>query len=131
MGIAGTMEWDKNQHNRCPSCMHERDTCTYVLFCNHAGRVKTLLHTIELMEQWLTDGETDPDLLDCIAEYAHGRGGRTMAEVCQGLGENYQKMAREQDAIGWRQFMEGMISRSMRGIQQLYHERQGTHMAPD
>jgi hypothetical protein len=100
MGIAGTMEWDKNQCIRCPSCMQEWDTCVHVLFCNHAGQVKTLMHTIDLMEQWLTDGETDPELLNFIAEYAHGRGGHTMAEICYGLGETYQKMAREQDAIG-------------------------------
>ena len=54
-----------------------------------------------------------------------------MAEICHGLGETYQTMAREQDAIGWRQFMEGMISKSMRGIQRLYHDRHGTHMTPD
>ncbi len=54
-----------------------------------------------------------------------------MAEICHDLGETYQKMAREQDAIGWRQFMEGMISKSMRGIQRLYHDRHGTHMTPD
>ena len=102
MGIAGTMEWDKTERKKCPSCMQERSTCAHVLFCNHAGQVETLRHMIDLMEQWLNKGETDPDLLDCIAEYAHGRGGRTMVEICHGLGEPFQKMAREQDAIGWR-----------------------------
>ncbi len=33
-------------------------------------------------------------------------------------------MAQEQDAIGWRQFMEGMISKQIRGIQALYHKSQ-------
>jgi hypothetical protein len=68
--------------------------------------------------------------MDCIAEYAYGQGGRTMVDICQGLGEDFQKMAWEQDAIGWLQFMEGMISRRMRGIQSLYHLREGTHLSP-
>jgi hypothetical protein len=89
MEIAGTMEWDKAERKKCPSCMQARDTCVHVLFCNHAGRVETLEHTIDLMEKWLCKGDTDPNLLDCIAEYAYGRGGRTMVEICQGLGDHF------------------------------------------
>jgi hypothetical protein len=66
---------------------------------------------IDLMESWLEDADTDPDLLDCIAEYAHGRGGRSMSEIFTGLGEEYTIMARERDEIRWRSFLEGMISR--------------------
>jgi hypothetical protein len=54
------------------------------------------------MKDWLEEAETDPDLLDCIAEYAHGCGRRTMVEICTGLGPQFTKMAQEQDAIGWR-----------------------------
>ncbi len=113
MGIAGTMEWDKTIVRKCPSCMQERDTCEQVLFCCHSGQVETLQHTVDLMEDWLTEADTDPDLLDCIAEYAYSRGGRSMTEICYGLGEEYQKMARDQDVIGWRRFMEGMICKRM------------------
>jgi hypothetical protein len=68
MGIAGTMEWDKTEHKKCPSCMQEQDTCVHVLACDHAGRVETLQHTVDLLEQWLSEEGTNPDLLDCIAE---------------------------------------------------------------
>ncbi len=34
-----------------------------------------LKHTLELAEDGLTEAETDPDLLDCIMEFTHGRGG--------------------------------------------------------
>jgi hypothetical protein len=71
IGIAGTMEWDKTMVRKCPSCMQERDTCEHVLFCCHSGRVETLKHTVDLMEAWLTEVDTEPDLLDCIAEYAY------------------------------------------------------------
>ncbi len=68
MRIAGTKEWDKSEERKCPSCTIARDTCSHVLYCTHEGQVETLRHTIDLL---------DPDLIDCIAEYAHGRGGKT------------------------------------------------------
>ncbi len=75
--------------------------------------------------------DTDPDLLDCIAEYAYARGGRTMVEICHGLGEIYLQMAQDQDKIGWRRFMEGMISTWMREIQCLHHISEGTRTSPE
>ena len=131
MSIAGTMEWDKSEVRKCPSCLKERDTCAHVLFCENAGRVETLRHTIDLLEGWLEEVGTDPVLLDCIVEYACGRGGRTMVEICTGLGDNYRQMAVDQDAIGWRRFMEGMVCHRMRTIQRLYHFHAGTHLSPE
>jgi hypothetical protein len=83
------------------------------------------------MEDWLEEAETDPDLLNCIAEYAHGCGGRTMVEICTGPGLQFVQMAQEQNAIGWRQFMEGMICSSMKKFQYDYHYHEGTRMNPD
>jgi hypothetical protein len=131
MGIAGTMEWDKSKWRMCPSCLHERDTCAHVLFFEHAGRVDTLQHTNKLLEGWMEDVGMEPILLDCIAEYACGRGGRTMVEICTGLEESYQQMAAEQDTIGWRRFMEGMVSHRMQMIQRLYHLQAGTLISPE
>jgi hypothetical protein len=129
MGIAGTMEWDRTVERKCPSCTIARDTCAHVLSCTHEGRVEALKLTLNLAESWLEEMDTDPDLLDCIMEYAHGRGGRTMENICEGLGSQYQRMAREQDAIGWRRFMEGMISKEMRTIQYEYYHGQGLRLS--
>jgi hypothetical protein len=93
MGIASAMEWDKSVVRKCPSCLQQRGTCSHVLFCEHVGRVKTLHHMVDLLESWLEAAGTNPDLLDCIAEYAFSRGGLTMVEICNGLGEPFQRMA--------------------------------------
>jgi hypothetical protein len=130
MGIAGTIEWDKTTVRKCPSCLQARDTCAHVLHCDHSGRVETLRHTIDLMEAWMEEVDTEPDLLDCIAEYAWARGGRTMEDICTGLGDDFQRMAWDQDAIGWRRFMEGMICTRMRQIQSQFHYREGTRINP-
>jgi len=83
------------------------------------------------METWMKEVDTDPNLLDCIAEYAYARGGREMTEICNGLGETYMQMAREQDVIGWRRFMEGTIPTRMREIQRQYHISEGTRTSPE
>jgi hypothetical protein len=101
-----------------------------VLYCDHVGRVETLWHTIDLIKGWMDEVDMDPILLDCIVEYACSWGGRTMVEICTGLGENYQQMARDQDTIGWRQFMEGMVCSCMRRIKSLYHFWEGMGIAP-
>jgi hypothetical protein len=54
-----------------------------------------------------------------------------MTEICYGLRDKYQKMARDQDATGWRRFMEGMISKRMQEIQRTYHIRKGTWVSPE
>ena len=131
MGIAGTMEWDRSVVRMCPSCLQVRDTCAHVLFCDNAGRVETLRHTLDLMEGWMEEADTDPTLLDCIVEFACGRGGRTMVEICSGLDEVYQQMAIDQDAIGWRRFMEGMVCSHMRKIQSLHHFQEATRITPE
>jgi hypothetical protein len=93
--------------------------------------VERLLYTLDLMEDWIEELDPDPDLLGCIAEYEHGRGGCTMTEICQGLGEEYHQMAKDQDKIRWQQFMEGVVSYQMRQIQQQYHSHFGTKTSPD
>jgi hypothetical protein len=125
------MDWDKIVARKCPSCMQEWDTCVYILFFHLAGHVETLKHTIDIIEDWIVEAETEPDLLDCIVEYADGWGGRSMTDICKGLGPQYMQMARDQDAIGWRRFMEGIICKQIREIQNLYHFQEGTRMPLD
>jgi hypothetical protein len=54
-----------------------------------------------------------------------------MTDICAGLGPLFEQMATEQDAIGWRCFMEGMISRRMREIQYNYCHQEGTLTSPE
>ncbi len=130
MGIAGTMEWDKTAVRKCPSCLQKCNTCTHVLFYCHEGRVEALNHTLDLLEDWLVDAETGPNLLESIMEYAHGHGGRSiMSDICMGLGPQFMQMARDQDAIWWRRSMEGMICKRMRTIQHDYQYPVGTRMS--
>jgi hypothetical protein len=132
MGIApanANIPWDKTINPLCPSCTLVPKTCLHILFCNHAGRVDVHMKSIDLMKQWLTEVDTDPELLDCIVEYAQGQGGITMAEICYKKAHLYQLMAADQDEIGWRRFMEGMICRRARAIQTVYSTIKGSSIS--
>jgi hypothetical protein len=76
---------------------------------------------------------TDPDLRECIYEYSTGRGGVTMEEICsnQGYDGQYQQMAKAQDSIGWRRFMEGMVCKEIRAIQTTYTALSRSHMSAE
>ena len=53
-----------------------------------------------------------------------------MEDICTRLGDDFQQMAWDQDAIGWRGFMEGMICTRMHQIQSQFHYREGTRINP-
>ncbi len=126
----GNRPWEKDLCPLCPSCAQVNEICLHILFCNHAGRVDELMKSIDLLEQWLVEVDTDPDLSNCIVEYARERGQLSMSDVCRGMDYRYTKMADKQDAIGLRRFMEGMVCRSIRHIQESYTTMDGSNLSP-
>jgi hypothetical protein len=52
-----------------------------------------------------------------------------MTDICRDLSHQFQAMAIEQDVIGWRRFMEGMISKKLVCIQDEYHAYTGEGIA--
>ena len=124
MSIVGTnanqAKYKKDHDPRCPSCTVRTETCAHVLLCEEEGQVDALRASIELIDKWMRDAGTDNGLRCCIIEYAQGRGGRTMEEIARNRGQRIQTFALSQDKIGWRRFMEGMISKEAIPIQQNY-----------
>jgi hypothetical protein len=84
------------------------------------------------LAQWFDEVDTDPDLRDCIIEYTEGRGYTSMLDICVGLnlGQDFRTMAIDQDKIGWRRFMEGMVFLGMRKIQTAYSNSEGSCISP-
>jgi hypothetical protein len=75
------------------------------------------MQLIDLLKHWLAEVDTDPDLWNCMVEYARGQGGIAVTEICGGMDHRYRKVAKEQGAIGDRGFMEGMICRGLSSLQ--------------
>jgi hypothetical protein len=131
--IAGTnylrSKWDKSVKRWCPSCRRAKETAAHVVSCSEFGRVDTLHKTVDFVVEWLAEIGTHSTLQTCIAQYAHGRGYLSMKEVCRELGQQFQEMAIDQDEIGWRRFMEGMLAKKMVCIQEDYHDYTGEGIA--
>jgi hypothetical protein len=127
MGVAGTNEmqarYTPGHDKRCPSCSDRIETCGHVLQCEEEGRVDVLHRSIGLLAQWMEDNDTDKTLQDILISYAHGRGGTPVQELVVERTASYVRLARSMDCIGWRRFMEGMISVEIVSIQARALER--------
>jgi hypothetical protein len=121
LGIAGTNEMQAryipNHDKRCPSCGVCVETCGHVLTCAEIGRVDLLNQSIELVDTWMQDHGTDPTLRVYLTKYAKSRGGEAMTLIVREREGPYRKLAESMDKIGWRRFMEGMVSKEILTIQ--------------
>lgn len=121
MEVAGTnlqqSHYTEGHDPHYPSCAHALETCSHVLHCEEAGCVDALAGAISRLDTWLHREHTDPTLRRCLVDYARGRGSLTMEEITRCHGDAYRRLGRSQDKIGWRRFMEGMISREVVALQ--------------
>ena len=83
------------------------------------------------LERWLAEVDTDPDLTYSIVEYVRRRGTVTMEEAPIDAPFRFRHMALSQDKIGWRRFLEGMISTEITSIQGQYIAVNGSRMSLD
>jgi hypothetical protein len=83
------------------------------------------------LKRWLRQAETDPDLTDTIVEYVQRRGTITMEEATADAPPRFRHMALSQDKIGWRQFLEGMISKEITSTQRQYIAVNGSRTSMD
>lgn len=109
----------------CPSCTTEEETCAHVLKCTERGRVESLNASISLLERWLSESNTEPQLAHVLVQYARSRGTRFMFDLCRGMGPTFARLAQAQDEIGWRRFMEGMVTKHTHTLQHRYWKLQG------
>jgi len=89
------------------------------------------MKSIDLLSHWMVDADTDPDLQECIIQYARGRGTITMSNICQDRDPRFQRMAMDHDKIGWRRFMECMVPKGLQEIQSTYSMIEGSNISPE
>ena len=126
----GNRPWERALCPLCPSCTQAREMCTHILWCNDEGRVDTLMKSVDLLASWMMEANTDPNLRECIVDYAKGRGTVSMSELCHDKDTRFRQMAANQDKIGWRRFMEGMVASGLREIQTDFSRTEGSRMSP-
>ena len=121
MNVAGVnkkiAKYKPRQSKKCPSCDRAVETCAHVLTCTEEGRVKKLSNSLRLVDGWLQRVGTHETLKSCPMQYARERGHMRMENVVWGKSRQFWDLGRSVDKIGWRRFMEGMISGKAGAIQ--------------
>ena len=113
---------DKYKHlgRMCPCCTYQVETAGHILFCEEEGRVKNFLRQAEVLANWLREVGTDWELSELIVAFVKSRGGKTMEECGRFLHPTLRRLSLAQDLIGWRRFMEGMVSAELVEFVKLY-----------
>ncbi len=123
LGIAGTMKFLAHQDGRkptCPSCQSCEETCAHITRCPEAGRTEAFLQAVAELSRWMTENKTHPNLVSVISDYAQGQGKTTCVECTEDLPVIVREFAISQNKIGWGNFMVGIISTKLFGIQDSY-----------
>jgi hypothetical protein len=123
LGIAGTMKFLAHQDGRnpiCPCCRACEETCTHVARCPEAGRTEAFSQAVAELSKWLIENKTHPKLAFVIPEYTQGQGETPCIKCAGDLPPVIREFAISQDKIGWGNFIVGMISTKLLGIQDSY-----------
>ncbi len=134
MNIAATnknLRWRHRhgQSNKCPCCNINVATAEHILLRPEEGRIEAFRLATTVLERWLDEADTDPDLADSIVEYVQRRRTATMEEVVREAPRRFRTMGLSQDKIGWRRFLEGMISKEITVIQQQFYALNGSRLS--
>ena len=103
--------------DRCPSCWKAKERADHLCTCPSKSRTDLFLENVSELEQWLTTSDnTDPELCYWLMKYIRGRGSLCFSELGD-MSPPLQSAALSQDAIGWRNMMEGRVSTHFHRIQ--------------
>jgi hypothetical protein len=136
MNIAATNKNLSQRHrdgrcDKCPCCTIHIETAAHVLLCLEVGWVEAFQLGTTALEQWLDEADTHPDLTDSIVEYVQRWGAITMEEAILDAPPRFRHMALSQDKIGWRRFLERMMSTEITSIQPQHIAVNGSCMSLD
>ncbi len=103
----------------CPNC-GEAETAAHLCVCPCEDRTRLLVEMTDDLEAWMAKGgKTNPEIVYWVPKYILFRGTKRFEDMGH-MSPMMRELARSQDKIGWRNFMEGRISTHFYSIQN-YH----------
>ncbi len=118
--------WITERDDRCPNC-GQRETAQHINVCPNRWRTKLLREQVAELKVWMADHHTHPDILYWVPQYIRLRNTRQLLSFPQ-LPRSLKAFGAEQDAIGWQDFMEGKISKSLLQLQKSHLANANTMM---
>lgn len=111
------VRYGQSDDDRCPSCWRAKERAEHLCICPSEQRTQLYLDNVQELELWIESNDsTSPELAYWTAKYLHGRGGISFSEF-EPLSPEMTKLAHSQDMIGWRNTLEGRVSKHFYIIQ--------------
>ena len=101
----------------CPNC-GIKETSSHLCACMNPDRTRLLEENVKDLEAWLfSNHNTEPQLARMIPSYILGQG-KVKFQKLGSMSPQVLKLAKSQDVIGWKNFMEGRISKYFGKVQE-------------
>ena len=118
-GCCGTQRmvarWDLERDGRCPDCgAVERPS--HLNVCPNPERTSLLGQMADSIGRWLRDNYAHPEIAYWLPRYIKLRGTRPLSDM-SGMSADMKCVARSQDLIPWKDFMEGKLSKEWFSLQ--------------
>jgi hypothetical protein len=94
--------------NRCPSCGCFDKSTKHITRCRHSGWSAVFAKSVESLNQWMRNQETNLEVVYLFHTYLLGRGTRTSTSILR-LGSRLQLVAQHHDRLGWDNFLKGRM----------------------
>ena len=130
LGIVGTMKFLSHQDRwspLCSSCHKCNKTCKHIARCPEVGQAAAFQESTNAVKNWMETSGTHLDVKVLLLRYIRGRGTTTCLKCadCLDLPPILCEYAATQDAIGWDNFVMGMVSHKLLAIQSAHFHTAG------
>ena len=124
-GVGQTLvKWKYQDDDRCPRCNASEST-THVLRCTAKGANDVWNESISTLTEYLRKSDTHPGLQEALLTSLHRwrHGAFTFANFAESA---VNDVISSQSSIGWKNLLEGLLSKSWRQLQQRHYLREGS-----
>ena len=111
--------------NRCMCCGKRGEDKLHITRCTEPGRSAMFTRTVEDLINWMKRSKGDIDLILVLQAYLKLRGRTSMRRLCSTI-PHLHVMARDFDHLGWVNFTEGRICKSLFQVQQDWLSKTGS-----
>ncbi len=107
---------DNTIQNICMCCNEFDEDTSHITRCRNKGRRLMLTQTTQELFDWMEEAQGNTLLIEALASYLNYRGRRSMRSIIHMHPELYD-FACDHDKLGWDNFMEGRICKSLFQLQ--------------
>ena len=115
-------KWSLRPHGYCPFCKADNEDTTHIIHCLHDEATKASHDALWVWTESMIKIGTCPRATRAIRNELYSWRNGTDAPVITQLNETLQQAIYSQHSIGWKSFLEGLISLDWKVYQQEYFE---------